>query len=223
MRARQRRARLRALGPAAGPAATAGRGAGADEIGQNIAAVQAFYTDQSRDLSLSQRLAERIANGVGHPYFLVAIALFVVLWISLNVAHQLLDPPAWDPPPYFWLQGLVSLCALLITTVVLIKQNRVARLEEQRFHLDLKITLLIEQKAAKMIDLLEELRRDAPGIPNRHDARAAALQQAIDPAHVLAALAEVAPSSAVVSALPEAAESALDGDTSSPSGRPIKG
>ena len=126
MRARQRRARLRALGPAAGPAATAGRGAGADEIGQNIAAVQAFYTDQSRDLSLSQRLAERIANGVGHPYFLVAIALFVVLWISLNVAHQLLDPPAWDPPPYFWLQGLVSLCALLITTVVLIKRKRSA-------------------------------------------------------------------------------------------------
>ena len=74
-----------------------------------------------------------------------------------------------------------------------------------------------------MIDLLEELRRDAPGIPNRHDARAAALQQAIDPAHVLAALAEVAPSSAVVSALPEAAESALDGDTSSPSGSSIKG
>ena len=213
---------MKARGPAA-PAPTSGRGAEADEIGQNIAAVQAFYADQSCDLSLSQRLAERIANAVGHPYFLVVIALFVVLWIGLNVAHQLLDPPAWDPPPYFWLQGLVSLCALLITTVVLIKQNRVARLEEQRSHLDLKVTLLIEQKAAKMIDLLEELRRDAPGIPNRLDVRAAALQQAIDPAHVLAALSEVAPSSAVVSALPEAAEPALDADTSSPSQRSIKG
>ena len=134
---------MKASGPAA-PTATLGRGAEADEIGQNIAAVQAFYTHQSRDLSLSQRLAERIANAVGQPFFLVAIALVVALWIGLNVGRQLLGLAAWDPAPYFWLQGLVSLCALLITTVVLIKQNRVARLEEQRSHLDLKVTLLID-------------------------------------------------------------------------------
>ena len=234
MGARQRRARTKAPGPAA-PTAPSGRGAEADEIGQNIAAVQAFYTHQSRDLSLSQRLAERIANAVGHPFFLVAIALFVALWIGLNVVRQLLGLAAWDPAPYFWLQGLVSLCALLITTVVLIKQNRVARLEEQRSHLDLKVTLLIEQKAAKMIDLLEELRRDAPGIPDRHDPRAVALQQAMNPDGVLAALGEVAPSTAVVPAVatvpavPEAAPSPLDTetytdtDTNSPSGPPIKG
>ena len=41
------------------------RVAQADEISHNIAAVQAFYAHQSRDLSLSQRLAERIANAVG--------------------------------------------------------------------------------------------------------------------------------------------------------------
>ena len=41
-------------------------------------------------MSLSQRLAERIANAVGQPFFLVAIALVVALWIGLNVARQLL-------------------------------------------------------------------------------------------------------------------------------------
>ena len=203
--------------------APSGRGEEADQIGQNIAAVQAFYTHQSRDLSLSQRLAERIANAVGHPFFLVAIALFVAIWIGLNVVRELLGLAAWDPAPYFWLQGLVSLCALLITTVVLIKQNRVARLEEQRSHLDLKITLLIEQKAAKMIDLLEELRRDAPGIPDRHDPRAVALQQAMDPGSVLAALGEAAPSTAAAPAVPEAATSGRDAETPSSFGLPIKG
>jgi len=99
---------------------------------------------------------------------------------------------AFDPSPHFWLQGLVSLCALLMTTVVLIKQNRVARLTEQRAHLDLKVTLLIEQKAAKLIDLLEELRRGAPNIPDRHDAHATALQQAMDPGRVLEARTESA-------------------------------
>jgi len=164
-----------------------------DQIGQNIAAVQEFYARQSRELSRSQRLAERIASAVGHPAFLVAILALVALWIAVNVLRLEAGLVALDPAPYFWLQGLVSLSALLITTVVLIKQNRLARLAEQRAHLDLKVTLLIEQKTAKMIDLLEELRRDAPDIPNRHDAHAAALQQAMDPGRVLEALDESGP------------------------------
>jgi len=38
---------------------------------------------------------------------------------------------AFDPPPFFWLQGIVSLGALLTATVVLTKQNRLAKLAEQ--------------------------------------------------------------------------------------------
>jgi len=49
---------------------------------------------------------------------------------------------------------------------------------------------LTEQKAAKLIDLLEELRRDLPNVRNRHDPEAAALQQSMNPDLVLAALDE---------------------------------
>ena len=96
----------------------------------------------------------------------------------------------FDPAPFFWLQGIVGLGALLTATVVLTKQNRLAKLEEQRAHLDLKVTLLTEQKAAKLIDLMEELRRDLPNVKNRHDPEAAALQQSMNPDLVLAALDE---------------------------------
>jgi uncharacterized membrane protein len=65
-----------------------------------------------------------------------------------------------------------------------------AQLEEQRAHLDLKVTLLTEQKAAKMIDLLEELRRDLPNVKNRLDPEAVALQKSMNPDLVLAALDE---------------------------------
>ncbi len=175
-----------------------------DEIGQNIAAVQAFYARQGRELSRSQRMAESIASAVGRPAFLGAILVFVALWIAANALRLALGLAALDPAPYFWLQGLVSLSALLITTVVLTKQNRVARLAEQRAHLDLKVTLLIEQKTAKIIDLLEELRRDAPDIPNRHDAHAAALQQAMNPGRVLATLDESGPLSDAAQPMPGA-------------------
>ena len=96
----------------------------------------------------------------------------------------------FDPPPFSWLQGIVGLGALLTATVVLIKQNRQAKLAEQRDHLDLKVTLLTEQKVAKLIDLLEELRRDLPDVKDRHDPEAAALQQSMNPELVLAALDE---------------------------------
>jgi len=52
------------------------------------------------------------------------------------------------------------------------------------------MTLLTEQKVAKLIDLLEELRRDLPDVRNRQDPEAAAPQQSINPDLVLAALDE---------------------------------
>jgi uncharacterized membrane protein len=54
----------------------------------------------------------------------------------------------------------------------------------------LKVTLLTEQKAAKLINLLEELRRDLPNVKDRHDPEANALQEAMNPDRVLAALDE---------------------------------
>ena len=88
------------------------------------------------------------------------------------------------------MQGIIGLGALLTTTVVLSKQNRFTKLAEQREHLDLKVTLLTEQKVAKLIDLLEELRRDLPNVKDRHDPEAATLQQSMNPELVLAALGE---------------------------------
>jgi uncharacterized membrane protein len=105
------------------------------------------------------------------------------------VLHQL-GMREFDPAPFFWLQGVLGLGALLTATVVLTKQNRAARLAEQRAHLDLKVTLLTEQKTAKLIDLLEELRRDLPNVKNRDDPEAAALQKSMNPDQVLAALDE---------------------------------
>jgi uncharacterized membrane protein len=64
------------------------------------------------------------------------------------------------------------------------------KLEERRAHLELQVNLLTEQKTTKLINLLEELRRDLPMIKDRHDPESAAFQQPTDPEAVLAALDE---------------------------------
>ncbi len=161
-----------------------------DQISQNIEAVLEFYNREEQKISNSQRILERISNFIGQPIFLGIILIFVALWVFANVVLLQLGLAAFDPPPFIWLQGIVGLGALLTATIVLTKQNRLAKLAERRAHLDLKVTLLIEQKAAKLIDLLEELRRDLPNVKNRHDSEAAALQQSMNPDLVLAALDE---------------------------------
>ena len=161
-----------------------------DQISQNIDAVHQFYTREEQKISRSQRLLERISRLVGCPLFLGQTLLFVAFWTLSNALLRKFGLVEFDPPPFFWLQGIVGLAALLTATVVLIKQNRLAKLAEQRAHLDLKVTLLTEQKAAKLIDLLEELRRDLPNVKDRHDPEVAALQQSMNPDLVLAALAE---------------------------------
>ena len=161
-----------------------------DQIGLNIEAVREFYKREALKISRSQRLSERISLFVGQPVFLGFILLTVALWMLANVALRLAGLSQFDPPPFFWLQGLVALGAFLTATVVLTKQNRLAGLAEQRETLDLKLTLLTEQKVAKLIDLIEELRRDLPNVKDRHDPEANAMQQSMNPGRVLAALDE---------------------------------
>jgi len=161
-----------------------------DQITQNIEAVLDFYTREEQKNSRWQRHIEHLSCFIGQPSFLGFILLFVAFWLITNILLHQLGMNEFDPPPFIWLQGIVGLGALITATVVLTKQNRFAKLEDQRAHLDLKVTLLTEQKAAKLIDLIEELRRDLPNVRNRHDPEAAALKQSMNPNLVLAALDE---------------------------------
>ncbi len=163
---------------------------GRDPIGHNIEAIVAFYACEERKISRAQRRLEHLSGFVEQPLYLGSILLFVASWMFANIVARPFGLAEFDPAPFVWLQGVVSLGALLTATVVLIKQSRLAKIEEQRAHLDLQVNLLTEQKTTKIIDLLEELRRDLPMVKNRHDPEAAVLQQPTDPHLVLAALDE---------------------------------
>ena len=160
------------------------------QISQNIEAVLDFYAREEQRVTRSQRLLERISLLIGQPAFLGFILIFIAIWMLANSPSRRAGIAAFDAPPFFWLQGLIGLGALMTAIVVLSRQNRLARLAEQRAHLDLKVTLMTEQKTAKLIDLMEELRRDLPDVINRHDPDAAVLQQSMNSDQVLAALDE---------------------------------
>ncbi len=162
-----------------------------DQISHNIQSVLALQRREWEMTTPSQRRVERIGRFVGRPAFLVALLSFAVLWISINFALVSLGHRPFDPLPFSLLQGLLTLVALIMTTIVLITQNRQTKLEQQHTHLDIQLSLLTEQKVTKLIDLIEELRRDLPMVRDRHDSQAAVLQEGADTSQVLAAIEDV--------------------------------
>jgi uncharacterized membrane protein len=77
-----------------------------------------------------------------------------------------------------------------MSTGVLIKQNRQEMLAEQRAQLSLQLNLLSEQKIAKLIALVEELRCDLPMVKDRYDPEAEVMKQPTDPQMVMTTLEE---------------------------------
>lgn len=159
-----------------------------EHISQNIDSIIDFHRREHIKLSDAQRSVERLAAWLGQPSYLAGAAVLSAAWLLYNALAPRLHLPRFDPPPFYWLQGLFSLGAFFTTTVVLISQNRQTRFETQRLNLDLQLNLLTEQKTSKLIHLIEELRHDLPMVHDRHDAVAAAMQTPTDTARVLAAL-----------------------------------
>lgn len=164
----------------------------ADQIAQNVTTIAALL-QQEREASSTpaQRRLEQLGRLIGRPAYLAGLLLVVFAWMAFNAMAPALGVRAIDRPPFQWLQGTLTLIALLTSTTVLIAQNREERLEQQREHLELQINLLTEQKVTRLISLLEELRRDLPMVHHRHDPETARLQEATDTAQVISALKQV--------------------------------
>jgi uncharacterized membrane protein len=100
-----------------------------------------------------------------------------LFWIVMNSALFFLGKKAVDVPPFFWMQGAVSLAALYMTVLILTTQRRENELASHHEHLTLELAILSEPK---IIALLEELRQDHPDIHDRIDREAAALSEPTD-------------------------------------------
>ena len=161
-----------------------------DILDQDIETIVALRMTAERKVSRQQRFIEKVIGNLGRPQFLYIIVLFVLLWIGTNTLALPLHFPWNDPAPFFWLQGIIAFGSIFMTTGVLITQNRQGKLAEQRRHLDLQINLLTERKVSKLIEMVEDLRRDLPSVKNRVDAEIEAMKEPIDPHTALTALNE---------------------------------
>jgi len=112
----------------------------------NIEAVANLRALSESGLPNSQKAVESLTSALGRPRTLTVLIGGIALWTAYNGwAAPLAKVHPFDPPPFFWLQGLVSLYAALVTTMILTTQSRQNREAEARAHLELQVSLMAEQ------------------------------------------------------------------------------
>jgi len=102
--------------------------------------------------TFADRISDIIANFVGSIPFVLIHVLWFVVWTIVNVG---IVGFSWkfDPYPFALLCMLVSLEGVLLSTFVLIKQNRMSQRADQRAHLDLQVNLLAEKEITKVLQM----------------------------------------------------------------------
>jgi uncharacterized membrane protein len=158
-----------------------------DPVTKNIAAIISLHNQEVQEQAASQRVIQTIATFFGQPTFLYILVAGFTGWIICTVFHPFLP---FTFPLFHWSEHGLDAAALLISTGVLVQQNQEENFAEQRTQLMLQLNLLSEQKIAKIIAILEELRADLPNVRDRYDPEATAMQEAADPIAVLNALQE---------------------------------
>jgi uncharacterized membrane protein len=127
---------------------------------------------------------------LGRASFIAALTAFVVGWMSLNWFALALGHRPPDPPPFAWLAGASSLAFLYLVILILTTKIEDNRLPSATSCSIWSLAILTEQKIAKVVALLEELRRDSPHLHDRVDELAEVMARPADPQSVIDAIKE---------------------------------
>ena len=120
-------------------------------------------------LSFGQKLADKVANGMGSWTFIISQTIFVILWMVLNFVAWM---DHWDVYPFILLNLLFSTQAAYAAPIIMMAQNRQNerdRMQAQKDYqtnteakieieaLQQKLNSLEIDKLDKIIQMLQEM------------------------------------------------------------------
>jgi uncharacterized membrane protein len=159
-------------------------------VRKNTAAIVEMQRKITEARSIGGRIADGMTDFTGSMAFVYVHVIWFGAWILLNVG--LIHIPhvsEFDKFPFSLLTMIVSLEAIFLSTFVLISQNRLAAASEKRAELDLQVNLLAEQKATKVLEMLDQITQQMDQVGSRFnfkpDPEVKALKVSPDPQEVL--------------------------------------
>lgn len=125
-------------------------------VAENIRSVLEMQAALEHRRGLVDRVADLIGNFSGSMNFVFLHVFWFSAWFLINtgVIHGL---KPFDPFPFILLAMVVSVEGVLLSTFVLMKQNRMQHRADLRNQLDLQINLLSEKEVTKSLQLLRTI------------------------------------------------------------------
>lgn len=100
-----------------------------------------------------EKLADFLTSVFGSITFLTINALWFGIWVAINIG-LFPDIAPFDPFPFGLLTMIVSLEAIFLAIIVLISQNRAAKIDEVREEVDLQVNSIAEAEITQIIKML---------------------------------------------------------------------
>lgn len=161
-------------------------------IEEAVQSIALLHNAHHRNASRLEKLVDFASAQVSRPACLLVIGGVTLAWVAANLALRNFGLAPFDPPPFTWAMDAITLLALVVAVMIVTTQRRAGMLSERREQMTLELTLLTEQKTAKIIALIEEMRRDSPALTNRIDQEARDMSAPADPNLVLDKIEETA-------------------------------
>jgi uncharacterized membrane protein len=137
-------------------------------VKENIRAVAAMETSLEEHRTLVDRVADVIGGFSGSMTFVLLHVFWFVTWFLINTG-MISGVKRFDPYPFILLAMVVSVEGVLLSTFVLMKQNRMQKRIDIRDQLDLQINLLTEKEVTKTLQLLRTIADEVGVQPTPED------------------------------------------------------
>jgi uncharacterized membrane protein len=121
---------------------------------QNVEVISKITKEAEGDRTFGEAMADIFARAVGSWTFIIIQSALLILWVTANVM-RIIKP--WDPYPFILLNLALSFQAAYASPIIMMSQNRLERVADQRNHLALQVALLAEQEDTKTLQLLHRI------------------------------------------------------------------
>ncbi len=124
-----------------------------ENVDKRLRAIKSFKAKANAKRSITEKFADWMTSKFGSVTFLALNAAWFLAWILINTG-KIPGIEPFDPYPFGFLTMVVSLEAIFLAIIVLVSQNREARVAELRDEIELQIDTVSEGEVTKLISLM---------------------------------------------------------------------
>lgn len=126
-----------------------------DSFNKNETTATDTDEDFIQNLTLGQRVADRVATFGGSWKFIIMFFTLLIGWIIINIIHLFTHP--FDPYPFILLNLILSCLAAVQAPVIMMSQNRQEAKDRQRSKQDYRVNLKAELEIRTLHEKLDHL------------------------------------------------------------------